>query len=558
MSGLASSWIHARAALRKPAALSFVAVLVALVVALPLLGMALGVILAPSSESWTHLTQTVLPRYAWNSIQLALTVGAGTVLVGGGCAWLVATQAFPGRGLLQWALVLPLAMPAYVIAYAYTDLLQFSGPVQTGLRELSGWRARQYWFPEIRSLGGAAAMFILVLYPYVYLPARAAFAERSASLSEAARLLGLSPMHGFVRVALPLARPALAGGAALAVMEMLADYGAVSYFAVETFTTGVYKAWFGLNDRVAAAQLACTLLGVVLLFLWLERASRGRARYQSRGSSAAVHALQPLHGGRAWLATLCCTLPVVLGFLLPAAVLIALAWREPALPGTERFPLLAANSFGVAALAAAVTVVAALLLAYAQRLHPGPVVRLANRAAGLGYAVPGAVIAVAILIPLARFDNALDAFLQQHFGIRSGLLLTGTVAALVYAYVVRFLALALVNVEAGLSRISHSMEEAARSLGCGLGSTLARVHAPLLSRSLAVAALLVFVDALKELPATLALRPFDFDTLATRAYVLAKDERLAEAALPSLAIVLVGLLPVLLVSRTLGGRKLEP
>jgi iron(III) transport system permease protein len=505
---------------------------------------------------WSHLAQTVLPRYVANSLLLVVLVAAGVAALGTACAWAVAALEFPGRRWLEWALVLPLAMPAYVVAYAYTDLLQFSGPVQSALRELTGWRAREYWFPEIRSLPGAAFLFILVLFPYVYLPVRAAFLERQPSLFDAARLAGLTPARAFFRAVLPLARPALVAGVALAAMETLADYGAVSYFALETLTTGIFKAWFGLGERAAAAQLSTLLLAIVFAVLWLERASRGAARYQGSGTvSARRHALS---GGRRWLVTALCTMPVVLGFLLPAVVLVRLALQDVERVDLERYAALVVNSFQAAGLAACCCVALALLLAYAARLRPLAPVRFSMRLAGLGYAVPGAVLAVAILVPLARLDNALDAFLQAHFGVKTGLLLTGSIAALAYAYVVRFLALALSNVEAGLTRITPSMDEAARSLGSGAWALARRIHVPMLGRSLLIALLLVFVDTLKELPATLVLRPFDFDTLATQAYNLAKDERLGAAALPSLTIVAVGLLPVLLVSRALGAPRAGP
>jgi iron(III) transport system permease protein len=334
-------------------------------------------------------------------------------------------------------------------------------------------------------------------------------------------------------------------------METLADYGVMSYFAVETLTTGIFKAWFSLGDRAAAAQLSLMLLGAVVLVLWLERASRGRARFQGAGAVSA--APRRLTGTAGWCATLACLLPVVLGFVLPVAILLRLAWGE-GIP-LSRYATLVSNSFTAAGLAAGVAVTAALALAYAARLQPRASVRYCVRLAGLGYAVPGAVLAVAILVPLARFDNALDAFLQARLGVKSGLLLTGSIAALVYAYVVRFLALALTNVEAGLARITPGMDEAARTLGCSPLALMVRVHVPLLMRALLIGALLVFVDALKELPATLVLRPFDFDTLATQAYNLAKDERLAEAALPSLTIVAVSLLPVIAVSHALSRRR---
>lgn len=529
--------------------LAGLALLACVVLALPLAGLALALLSGADARVWTHLASTVLPRYAFNSLVLALAVGVGVAVVGTACAWCMAALEFPGRRWLEWLLVLPLAMPAYVVAYAYTDFLQFSGPVQSALRELTGWRAREYWFPEIRSLPGAIALFVLVLFPYVYLPARAAFVERSPSLYLAARLAGLSAGGAFRRAVLPLARPAIVAGVSLAVMETLADYGTVSYFALETFTAGIFKAWFSLGDPAAAAQLSLLLLGVVAAVIWLERLSRGRARYQGALAGSAVR--QVVSGWRAPALAAACAAPFLLGFALPALVLVRLAWRDVELLDAQRYLGLVLNSVTAAGAAALLCVALALALAYAVRLRPSAALRGGVRLAALGYAVPGAVLAVAILVPLARLDNAFSAFVQAHFGWRPGLLLTGSIAALLYAYVVRFLALALSNAEAGLARITPSMDEAARSLGCGALATALRVHAPLLVRSLAIGLLLVFVDALKELPATLAMRPFDFDTLATRAHNLAKDERLGEAALPSLTIVAAGLLPVFLLCRAL-------
>lgn len=522
------------------------------VLSLPLAGLALSLLSGADAQVWRHLAGTVLPRYAGNSLVLAVAVGVGVAVVGTACAWCMAALEFPGRRWLEWALVLPLAMPAYVVAYAYTDFLQFSGPLQSALREATGWRAREYWFPEVRSLPGASVLFVLVLFPYVYLPARAAFVERSPSLHLAARLAGLSAGAAFRRAVLPLARPAIAAGVSLAIMETLADYGTVSYFALETFTTGIFKAWFSLGDRAAAAQLSLLLLAAVTAVIVLERRSRGRARYQGAPAGAAPR--HALHGARARAVGFACALPFVLGFALPALVLLRLGWRDLAALDAQRYLALVANSVSVAGAAALVCAVLALTLAYAVRLRPSPALRAGVRLVALGYAVPGAVLAVAILVPFARLDNALSSLMQAHFGVRTGLLLTGSVAALLYAYVVRFLALALSNAEAGLARITPSMDEAARSLGCGALSTALRVHAPLLLRSLAIGLLLVFVDALKELPATLAMRPFDFDTLATQAHNLAKDERLGEAAVPSLTIVAAGLLPVLLLCRALRER----
>jgi len=526
-------------------ALGWTALAVAALMIAPLAAVVAGSF-APGEGTWAHLASTVLPGYVANTALLLVGVTWGVVSIGVLSAWLVTAYRFPGQQVLEWALILPLAMPAYVMAYAYTDWLQFSGPVQSALRAATGWRAREYWFPEIRSLYGAAAMFSFALYPYVYLLARTAFLEQSRSSLEAGRLAGLGAWGAFFRVALPLARPAIAAGTALALMETLADFGVVSYFAVDTFTTGIFKAWLSLGDIVAADQLATCLLGFVLVVLALERLNRGAARYHT------LHRPQPPHrlrGPGAALAFAACAAPVVFGFLLPVAILGRLALGDPDARWDARVHTLVANSTLAAGVAAGLAVTIAVVMAYAGRLARSPLVAGANRVASLGYAIPGAVIAVGIMVPLGRFDNALAAWLQRAFGWDVGLLVTGTIAALVFAYLVRFLAVALQTVEAGLAKVTPSMDDAARSLGLGPGATLRRVHAPLLRSSLLTAALLVFVDTMKELPATFALRPFNFDTLAVAAYHLTKDERLAEAAVPALLIVAVGLLPLVLVSR---------
>jgi iron(III) transport system permease protein len=420
--------------------------------------------------------------------------------------------------------------------------------VQEALRGLTGWKAREYWFPEIRSVYGAAAMFSFALYPYVYLLARNAFLEQSRSSIEAARLAGLGAWGSFFRAALPLARPALAAGTALALMETLADFGVVSYFAVETFTTGIFKAWLSMGDIVAADQLATCLIGFVVIVLALERWNRGGARYHNT-SARKPQPPQRLHGVGAAAALVACGAPVVFGFALPAGILLKLAITASEAEWHARVLELVANSFTVAGITAFLAVLVAVVLAYANRLSKHPLVAGASRTAALGYAIPGAVIAVGIMVPLGRLDNALAAWMQGALGIDVGLVFTGTIAALVYAYLVRFLAVALQTVDAGLAKVTPSMDDAARSLGLGPGATLKRVHAPLLSSSLLTAGLLVFVDTMKELPATFALRPFNFDTLAVAAYHLTQDERLAEAAIPSLVIVAVGLLPLVFVSR---------
>ncbi len=524
-----------------------------MLVALPVLAVVTNIFTGGTGDTWRHLLDTVLTDYVVNSLLLCLGVGLGVGAMGTGAAWLVALNEFPGRRVAEWALLLPMAMPAYVLAYTYTDFLQFVGPVQSFLRESFGWRKDDYWFPDVRSLSGAIVLFSCVLYPYVYLLVRTAFLERAGGAVEAARMLGLTPSQAVRRVLLPLARPAIAAGIALALMETLADYGTVAYFALPTFTTGIYRAWFSLGDRIAAAQLAACLLGFVLLLVTMEHISRGRARYHD-GSQRRRAFRQPLRGGQALLAQLGCAIPVVIGFVLPAVLLFKLALAEGDAQFGSRFFLLARNSFVLAAVAATLAALLALLLAYAARNREW-LPRLASRLVGLGYAVPGSVIAVGVLIPVTRLDQQLAIWWEQLSGVNPGLILTGGIAALVYAYLARFLAIALQTMEAGFAQVTPSMEAAARSLGCGPGQTLRRVHLPLLRGSLLTAALLVFVDVMKELPATLVMRPFNFDTLATQTYTLAADERLAEASSAALAIVAVGLVPIILLARQIAAGR---
>jgi len=522
---------------------------VAALVGLPVASVLANIFSGGTGDTWAHLAATVLPEYVSNTLWLCLGVGCGVIVLGVATAWLTAMHDFPGRRFFEWGLVLPLAVPAYVLAYVYTDFLQFVGPLQTWLRDTFGWSKADYWFPDVRSLGGAVTMFVFVLYPYVYMLARTAFIERASGMLEAARTLGQGAWRSFFRVSLPLARPAVAAGATLALMETLADYGTVSYFGVQTFTTGIYRAWFSLGDRIAAAQLAAALLGFVVLLLALGRFSRGRARFHNTTGRNRPMAGRRLRGWHAAAATLVCALPLCVGFLLPAGLLLRLALLEGDAQFGERFIGLARNSFVLAGLTACIAVGLALLLAYGARLSKGVPARALNRLVGLGYAVPGSVIAVGVLIPVTRLDNWLAGQWQLWFGSNPGLLLTGGIAALVYAYLVRFLAVALQSVGSSLSKITPSMDDAARSLGLGQGETLRRVHLPMLRGSLFTAALLVFVDVMKELPATLVMRPFNFDTLATQAYTLASDERLAEASTAALAIVAVGLLPLMALSR---------
>ena len=536
-------------------ALLVISFVVAALVGLPVASVFANIFSGGTGETWQHLASTVLPEYIASTLWLCLGVGCGVTIVGVTTAWLTATHDFPGRRVFEWALILPLAMPAYVLAYVYTDFLQFVGPLQSALRETFGWEKADYWFPDVRSLGGAITMFIFVLYPYVYLMARTAFIERSSGMLEAARTLGVGPWRSFFRVSLPLARPAVAAGASLALMETLADYGTVSYFGVQTFTTGIYRAWFSLGDRIAAAQLAASLLGFVLVLLLIEQSSRGRARFHNTTGRNRPQPGHRLSGISAALALLACAVPLAIGFVIPAGLLLRLTLASGDAQFGAHFVVLARNSFVLAGVTALMAISLALLLAYTARILKGRISQSLNRLVGLGYAVPGSVIAVGVLIPVTRLDSWLAAQWEIWFGSNPGLLLTGGIAALIYAYLVRFLAVALQSVTSSLIKITSNMDEAARSLGANPGETLRRVHLPMLRGSLLTASLLVFVDVMKELPATLVMHPFNFDTLATQAYTLASDERLAEASTASLAIVAVGLLPLIMLSRQISRRR---
>ena len=527
-----------------------VVVAIALLLALPVL-VVIGFVLVPAGEVWRHLVDTVLADYVSNSLLLMAGVALGTAVGGVGTAWLTSMCRFPGRALFEWALLLPMAMPAYIIAYTYTGMLDFAGPVQSAIREATGWGWGEYWFPQIRSLPGAAVMLSLVLYPYVYLLARAAFLSQSLCVLDVSRTLGNGPWRTFFTVALPLARPAIVAGLSLALMETLADYGTVQYFGISTFTTGIFRTWFGLGNPAAAAQLSAVLLGFVFALILLERYSRRHARYHSTSQREQAIRRLRLGGWRAAAAFGFCLLPLLLGFLLPAGQLAVWSVTVADQRLDAEFVRLARNSLSLAAGAALLALALALLLGYGRRLQPSRPVRAAVRVAGLGYAVPGTVIAVGVMIPFAWVDNSIDAWMRTTFGVSTGLLLSGTLMALVFAYLVRFLAVSLQTVESGLGKIRPSMDEAARSMGLRPGEVLRRIHVPMLRGTLLTALLLVFVDVLKELPATLILRPFDFNTLAVRAYELASDERLADSGPAALTIVAAGLLPVILLSRSI-------
>ena len=507
----------------------------------------------PTNENWQHLTETVLSEYVYNSIWLMLGVTLGTLLLGVPTAWLISQYEFYGKSFLHWALLLPLAIPAYIIAYTYTGLLEFEGPVQTYLRSVFGMQAVTAWFPEVRSVGGAIVMFTLVLYPYVYLLSRAAFLNQSQQALEASKLLGAGPMRRFFKVALPMARPAIIAGLTLALMETLADFGTVQYFGVPTFTTGIYRTWTGFGDTTTTVHLSLILLAFVLVLMLVEFWSRKQAKYfaSSAKRSGQSHFVT-LQGWRSALAFAFCMLPILLGFILPAIQLIYWSITTAQTEFNAEFIQLIWNSFYLAFITSMVVLGLALFLAYAKRIHNHTSTNSAIKVASLGYAVPGTVIAIAVIIPLGWLDNTLDAIMQNAFGISTGLLLSGTLFALVFAYSFRFLSVALQTIDTGLSRVKPSMDESARTLGASRFNILKNIHFPLIQTSLLTAFILVFVEVLKELPTTLILRPFNFNTLSVRAYEMAADERLADAGLPALLIVLTGIIPIIILSKLIG------
>jgi len=508
--------------------------------------------LFPTENIWPHLVRHALPVYLGNTLMLMALVGVGTACVGTGAAWLVVMTDFPGRRLLEWALLAPLAMPAYIGAYALVDLLEYAGPVQTALRALFGWQdARGYWFPEIRSIWSAGFVLTLALYPYVYLLVRAAFREQSVCALEVGRALGCGPWGVFWRVGLPLARPAVAAGSAIAMMETLNDFGAVDYFNVPTLTRGVFSIWLDTYNAGGAAQIALVMLGFVLLLLAVEKVSRRGKRYHHTSRRyRPIRRARPKRLRR-WTVVGLCAFPVLFGFVLPTLVV---GWHASAHLGqwvAPSFWRAIVHTGTLAGLAAAVSCVVGVFMVYGARASQHGMARWLAQATSLGYAAPGAVLAVGVLIPLAALDHRMADFAEAWLGVDIGLVLTGSAAAVVFAYVVRFSAIAHGAIDGALGRVTPSMEFVARTLGETPRGALTRVHLPMIKGSVLTAALLIFVDSVKELPATLILRPFNFETLATTVYGAASLEQLGEAGPAALAIIVVGLAPVALLARTM-------
>ncbi len=525
------------------------AVIIAALVLMPIVSVG-WIALNPTENIWPHLLSTTLPRYLGNSLILALSVGAITAAIGSGAAWLVAVYRFPGAKLLEWLLLLPLAIPAYVGAYALVDFLEYAGPVQTALRGLFGWEtARDYWFPEIRSMGAAILVISSALFPYTYLLARTAFREQSGAAYEVARTLGAGPWRRFFSVGLPLARPAIAAGTAIVMMEALSDFGTVDYFAVQTLTTGIFSVWLQSANAGGAAQLASVVLILIFVLVAMEKTSRRHLRHFQTARHPRPVSRIPLTGVRGWLATLACAVPFAFGFVLPAAVILDHALANPGYwvdPGLLRALW---HTLSVGGLAAAITVTAALFMVWGVRQTGRGLPRALLPLTTIGYAAPGAVLGVGLLIPMAAADNWVADQILALTGYDIGLVMTGSAFAIVYAYAVRFFAIAQGAADAAMGRVSPSLAMAARSLGRSSGATLRTIYVPLMRGSVGTALLLVFVDCVKELPATLLLRPFGYNTLATRVHEKASLEQIGQAAPAAVLVIGVGLLAVLLLAR---------
>ena len=534
-----------------------------LAVVLPVIGLVLLPIvsilvmsLSPSENIWPHLISTILPRSIKDTLLLMGGVGLISLLLGTITAWLVTMYEFPGRRLFAWALLLPLAMPTYMIAYCAVDFLEYSGPVQTSLRYMFGWHdARDYWFPNIASLPGAILVMSLVLYPYVYLAARASFMQQSVCVLEVARTLGRTPLGVFWQVGLPLARPALIAGLVLALMECLNDYGAVAYFGVETLTASVYSTWQERSNLGGAAQIASLMLMIILVLIFVERKARSDQRYFATTGYTRRLPVHQLKGGTAISASVACSIPFLLGFVVPFLVLISASFRFFDFIWTPVFWRAAGFSLSLAAATGVIAVVIALMLSYGKRVVKHNFLKIACSIASTGYAIPGAILAIGILIPFANIDIFIDGMMRSTFGISTGLLLSGSFIALLFAYLVRFLAISLGTIDAGFEKISPNIDSAARTLGQNSFGTFSKVLLPNLRPHIAAAALLVFVDTMKELPATLLLRPFNFDSLATLVFEFASREEFEEAGMAGLMIVAFGLVPLLLLNKTISSGR---
>lgn len=531
--------------LRKPWGIA--SLLIALFISVPMLSI-LSALFWSSGDAWAHIQSTILQDYIGNTLLLMLLVAVISLLFGVSSAWLTASTDFFARRVMSWALILPLAAPAYIVAYVYTDLLEFSGPVQSALRSVFNWQPGDYYFPQIRSLPGAAIIISLVLYPYIYLLSRVAFSQHSVTLFNAARTLGAKPSRAFFRIALTAARPAIVGGLSLVLMETLADFGVVDYFGVPTFSTGIFRTWFAMGEKIAAMKLAAVMFVFVFVLVALEKRSAKKTGLSALASDGNFQRME-LQGWKNGLAFLVCLFPVLFGCVVPLLILAsyALEGGDPLFGSV--FLTYVGNSLWVASVAAIFAVSIALILSYAQYYSRSRTTKISIQLATLGYALPGTMLAVGLLSPLTGFDRWLAEYFETQWGWRVGLILSGTTVVLIYAYVVRFLTVAFNSTNSGLGQIPLVYQHVAQSLGASPKRIFKTIHFPLMRKSIFAALLLVFVDTIRELPATLLLRPFNFETLATRVYRLASDERLADASTAAIVIVLLGLVPVLLLNR---------
>ncbi|MEF1290957.1 ABC transporter permease [Vibrio sp. M260118] len=522
----------------------------AVLLVLPILAIFITAV-GETNELFAHLMSTVMPTYAYNTLVLVAGTMALSLVFGVPSAWIMAMCRIPGERVLQWALVLPLAMPGYIVGYIFTDWFDFAGPVQILLRDLTGWGPGDYWFPDIRTLTGAIIVLALVFYPYVYLLCRAAFMEQNVSLLQSARLLKCSPLESFRRISLPLVRPSIAVGLSLVAMETIGDFGTVSYFAVNTLTTAVYDTWLGYSSLTAAAKISAIMLVVVILLLSAERYSRRKQKlFQSQFSSREDFRYE-LNGWKKWAAVLWCWGLVCVAFIFPLGQLIIYAYKYFAQSWTVEFRQYALNSLYVSLTAAVLAVLVALVVNFCQRVNPGRSSLAFMRLSSMGYAVPGTVLAIGVMVPVLFMDHLVNDIAKAMEWGRPGLIFSGSMFAIIFAMVVRFSAVAIGSVESSLSKVSPSLDMASRTMGCGANAMLWRVHLPLVRRGALIAGLLVFIESMKELNAALLLRPFNFETLATYVYNFASDEHLELAALPAVLLVLVGLVPLVIVNRSL-------
>lgn len=549
---MAFNWMNGARMTRNGIGWQAAACVVALFVLLPVLALAVFA-LHGSPGLWSHLVRNVLPSAVGQTVMLLTGVGVIVASIGTITAWLVAACDFPGRRIFGWALLLPLAVPTYIVAYAYLDLLHPIGPVQTLLRDLLGYDSpRDLRLPDIRSMPGCILLLGLVLYPYVYMPVRALFAMQAGNLLDAARTLGAGPVATFRRVVVPLARPAVAVGMALALMETVNDIGAAEFLGVRTMTVSIYSTWLNRSDLPGAAQISLAMLAVVMALVLLERRGRKRQRYAAGAQRSQPIRRTRLHGWRAALAMLACALPVLLGFAAPAGYLLVEAWKRYLYAGlSPRILTEAGNTAMLAAMATLVALILGLIVTGAARLRPGHLTRGAARLSTLGYAVPGTILAIGLLPVVTMADRRIDALAQALGGASPGLLLLGSGAALIYAYVTRFLAIATGGIESGLARVPPSLDHVARTLGRTPAGVFRDVHMPISRPALAASGLLIFVDCVKELPATLLLRPLSFETLSTHLYGEAARGTYEDAAIAALIIVLIGILPVIVMARTI-------